>query len=133
MPRAALALALVLLSTPALADSIPSCPPGTHRVAHPTSPGARHHGGFSCVPDEAPANPLPEGPAPTAPPPVDPAPTAPAPTATPSAEEAATPPTAATPAPSSGLCSASSSSTDALALGTLSALLALVLRRVRMA
>lgn len=108
----------LFLPAAARADALPSCPPGTHMVMSPTPPGAMHHGGGGCVPDEV----APEAPPgdPTAPtPPVAPVETPPA--ATPPATPEAALPTApvsapsvpapspvptAEPAPSSGMCTA---------------------------
>jgi hypothetical protein len=93
MVRFVVLAALSLAPVSALADSLPNCPPGSHFVSFPTPPGALHHGGGQCAPDE------PSGEAPPATPEV--AGSTPSSAAT--APEAPGTPAAA---PSGGLCSA---------------------------
>jgi len=42
---------LLLVTSPALADSIGPCPEGQVVVMNPTEEGAMHHSGFHCDPD----------------------------------------------------------------------------------
>jgi MYXO-CTERM domain-containing protein len=44
-------LALLLVASPAAADSIGPCPDGQMVVVNPATPGSGHHGGFHCEPD----------------------------------------------------------------------------------
>ncbi len=145
--RSALSLSLVALAltfAPEVrADSLPSCPAGTHMVMNPTPPGAMHHGGGYCEPDGASPNPVPtEAPieAPSRPEAPVGTPPAETPTATPEAAlptaPASTESVPATPASteapaSSGMCSVGSGRSASLVALVSIALALLFTRRVR--
>jgi MYXO-CTERM domain-containing protein len=46
------ALALLLAPASAVADALPACPEGQHLETNPVPPGAQHHAGGQCVPNE---------------------------------------------------------------------------------
>jgi hypothetical protein len=141
-PPSFAALLALAAPAPAHADAIPSCPPGTHVVMRSVPPGAMHHGGGGCVPDEvAPeAPPSTDSVAPT--PPVAPVDTPPAetPPATPEAALPTAPasapsvpaPAPAADAPPAGMCTAHVRRSGSIAPLALTAALGLVsLRRRR--
>lgn len=133
MHRLALVLALCL-PTVASADALPSCPPDSHMVMNPSTPGSGHHGGAFCAPDEPPVNPPPGGAEVPLPPNPEPAPVAPvaAPASAPSPGEGAAPPPAAARETSGGLCSASPLTGPAPIGLSLLVLGLVVLRRLRL-
>jgi len=124
-----LLLVVCALTFPAVthADSLPACPPGTHMVANPTTPGSMHHGGMHCEPS-GPAAEAPVGTPPAETPPSTPE--AALATAPASAESVPAPPAPTTEPAPSGMCSVRAGADPSLlALGLVSGALLFVRRR----